>query len=85
MSTSFIIKKEIFDLQESHTDTELKFPNKNFFFNNYIVDIFLFVTASNFAIMVTTLVMYILYEHMKIKSIVTSLALQKIKDVCVGS
>ena len=34
-------KKEIFDLQERHTGMELESPNKNFFFNNYILDVFL--------------------------------------------
>ena len=38
-------KKDIFDLQERHTDKELELPDINFFFTNYTVDIFLFVTA----------------------------------------
>ena len=38
-------KKEIFDLKERHNNNNLDLANKNFFFNNYIVDIFLFVTA----------------------------------------
>ena len=33
-------KKEIFDLQERHTNIELELPNKNFFFNNYTIDIY---------------------------------------------
>ena len=37
-------KKESFDLYERHTDVELVLPNKNSFFNNYILDVFLFVT-----------------------------------------
>ena len=36
--------KEIFDLQERHDNTELN-TNKNFFSDNYIVDVFLFITA----------------------------------------
>ena len=75
-------KKEIFDLQERHTNTELELPNKNFFFNSYIVDIFLFVTAITLLV-VTTIVMYILCKHMKPKTLVTSLALQQIKEVGV--
>ena len=35
---------EIFDLQERHDNTELN-TNKNFFSENYIMDIFLFITA----------------------------------------
>ena len=38
-------KKEIFDLQERHINKKLEMSNKNFFFNNSTVDIFLFVTA----------------------------------------
>ena len=33
-------KKENFDLQERHTNKELELPNKNFFFSNYILDVF---------------------------------------------
>ena len=56
--------------------------NKNPFFNNYNVDIFLFVTVI-ILLVVTTMVMYILCKHMKLKSLVTSLALQQIKEVGV--
>ena len=38
--------KEIFDLQERHDSIVVKLnTNKNFFSDNYIVDIFLFITA----------------------------------------
>ena len=63
-----------------HNNNDLELPNKNFFFNNYTVDIFLFVT-SIISLVVTTIVMYILCKHMKLKSLVTSLALQQIKEV----
>ena len=36
--------KEIFDMQERHNSMELS-TNKNFFSENYSVDIFLFITA----------------------------------------
>ena len=75
-------KKEIFDLQERHNSNDLDLPNKNFFFNNYTVYIFLFGTAI-ISLVVTTIVMYILCKYMKIKSLVTSLALQQIKEVGV--
>ena len=75
-------RKETFDLQEGHTDMELELPNKNFFFDNYTIDIFLFVTAI-ISLLVTTLVMYILCNHMKLNTVVTSLALQQIKEVGV--
>ena len=57
-------------------------PSKSFFFNNYAINIFLFVTTI-ISLMVTTLVMYILCKHMKLKTLVTSLALQQIKEVGV--
>ena len=56
--------------------------NKNSFFNNYTVGIFLFVT-SIISLVVKTIVMYILCKHTKLKSLVTSLALQQIKEVGV--
>ena len=37
-------KKEIFDLKERH-DIDIESPNKNFFTNNIIVDIFIFTVA----------------------------------------
>ena len=55
-------------------------PNKNFFFKSYATDIFLFVTAI-ISLMVTTIVMYILCKHMKLKSLITSLASQQIKEI----
>ena len=61
---------------------ELELPNKNFFFNNYTIDIFLFVTAI-ISLLVTTIVMYILCKHMKLKILVTSLSLLQIKEVGV--
>ena len=49
---------------------------KNFFFDNHTIDIFLFVVAT-ISFLVTTVV----YKHTKLKSLVTSLALQQIKEV----
>ena len=71
---------EIFDLKEKHNNNDLDLPNKNVFFSNYAVHIFLFVIAI-ILLVVTTIVMYILCKHMKVKSLVTSLALQQIKEV----
>ena len=75
-------KKESFYLQERHTNMESELPNKNFFFNNYTIDIFMFVTAI-ILLLVTFIFMYILCKHMKLKTLVTSLALQQIKEVGV--
>ena len=52
--------KEIFDLQERHDGMEAKLnTNKNFFFDNYIVDIFLFITAI-ISLLTTALTVYLL-------------------------
>ena len=69
-------------MQERHTAMQFEVPNKHFFFNNYIVDILLFVIAIILPV-ATKLVMYILWKHMKLKPLVTSLALQQIKEVGV--
>ena len=52
-------------------------PNKNFFSKNLIVDVFLFVTAI-ISLLVT---IYLLCKHKKLRMLVTSLALQQIKEV----
>ena len=54
--------------------------NKNFFSNNYIVDIFLFITAV-ISLLVTTLATYLFCKYKKLKTLVTSLALQQVKEV----
>ena len=71
-------KKENFDLKERHNNNDLELANKNFFFNNYTVDIFLFVTTT-ILLVATTIVMYILCKHLKLNSLVTCLTLQQIK------
>ena len=72
-------KKEIFDLNERH-DTKDSTTNKNFFSDNYIVDIFLFITAV-ISLLVTTLAIYLLCKHKKLRTLVASLALQQEKEI----
>ena len=55
-------------------------PNKNFFSNNFIVDVFLF-TAAIISLLVITLVIYLLCKHEKLRMLVTSPALQKVREV----
>ena len=55
-------------------------PNKIFSSNNFIIDVFLFITAT-ISVLVTTLAIYLLCKHKKIRTLVTSLALQQIKEV----
>ena len=72
-------KKEIFDLQKRHNNG-LDLANKSSFFNNYTIDVFLFVTAI-ILLMVTPKVLYIICKHTKLTSLVTSLTLQQLRKV----
>ena len=56
--------KEIFDLQERHERMKLN-TNKNFFSDNYIMDIFMFISAI-ISLLATTLTAYLLYKHKKL-------------------
>ena len=71
--------KEIFNLQERHETTILN-TNKNFFFDNYIVDIFVFISTI-VSLLTTTLTVYLLCEHKKIRALITSLVLHQVKEV----
>ena len=55
-------------------------PNKNFFSDNIIMDIFLFV-ATIISLLVTTLAIYLLCKHKKLQTLVTCLALQQIREI----
>ena len=58
--------KDIFDLQEMHNNMEVKSnTNKNFFSDDYITDIFLFITAT-ISLLTTTLTVYLLCKHKKL-------------------
>ena len=72
-------KKEIFYLNGRHDTTDLT-TNKNFFSNNFIIDIFLFITAVT-SLLVTTLATYLLCKHKKLRMLVASLALEQVKEV----
>ena len=92
----YIKNKEMFDLKERLVSTveSLNNSNKNFFSNNYIVDIFMF-TSSIISLISTTLIIYlfckhkhiitlIIYlfcKHKHIRTLVISLILHKIKEV----
>ena len=82
----YIMNKEIFDLKERHVSTieSLNNSNKNFFSNNYIVDIFMF-TSSIISLTSTTLVIYLFCKHKHIRTLVASLILHKIKEVEASS
>ena len=72
-------KKEFFDLKERHDTTDL-ITSKNLFSNNYIVDIFLFITAV-ISLLVTTMAIYLLCKHKKLRTLIASLALQQVEEV----
>ena len=78
--------KEFFDLEERHVSTIklLNHSNKNFFSNNYIIDIFMF-TSSVISIISTTLIIYLFCKHKQIRTLMTSLILHKIKNVEASS
>ena len=75
-------KKEIFDLNERHGKSIVSdlTTNKNVFSKNYIIDVFLFITAV-ISLLVTTLAIYLLCKHKKLRMLVASLALQQVKEV----
>ena len=72
-------RKEIFDLQERHESTILN-TSKNFFSNNHIVDIFVFI-SSIISLTSTTLTIYLFCKHKKIKALIASLGLHQVKEL----
>ena len=73
--------KEFFDLKERHDIDELEkeFVIKNFF-NSQVVKIFKFVLAI-ISIIATVVTIYAICKHNKLRTLVTSLALQQVKEV----
>ena len=82
----YVRNKEIFDLKQRRVSTveSLNNLNKNFFSNNYIVDIFM-LTSSIISLIWTTLVIYLFCKHKYIRTVVASLILHKIKEVEANS
>ena len=74
--------KEIFDLKERHDTDELEteFASKNFFTNNFIIDVFVLITAI-ISVISTTIIIYTMCKHNKLRALVTSLAFQQAKEV----
>ena len=72
----------MFDFKQRHASTvkSLNNSNKNFFSNNYIVDIFMF-TSSIISLISTTLIIYLFCKHKNIRTPVAGLILHKIKEV----
>ena len=61
---SYTNHKEIFDLQKRHDSMELN-TNKNFFSDNYIVDILVFISMI-ISLLATTLTLYLLSKDKKL-------------------
>ena len=76
--------KEIFDLKERHVSRIFNYSSKNFFSNNYIMDIFMFV-SSVILLISTSLIIYLFCKHKQIRTLITRLILHKIKDVEASS
>ena len=74
--------KEIFDLKERHDIDELEteLASKNFFTNNFIIDVFVFAIAI-ISVISTKVIIYAICKHNKLRTLVTSLALQQAKAV----
>ena len=74
---SYTNHKEISDLQGRHDSMELN-TNKNFFSENYIVDIFMIVSVI-ISLLATTLTVYLLGKHKKLQMLIASLVLHQVK------
>ena len=79
--TQYKHDKEIFHLKERHDIDELEkeYANKNFF-NSQVVKIFIFGVAI-ISIISTVVTTYAICKHNKLRVLVTSLALQQVKEV----
>ena len=66
-------------MQERHDNTESN-TNKNFFSDNYIVDIFMFISAI-VSLLATTLTVYLLCKHKKLQTLIASLVLYQVEEV----
>ena len=75
-------RKQILDIEEEHIDDERNKLNTMFgsFLNSFMVDVFLFVTTL-IIIIVTMVVIYVVCGHSKLKTLVTTIALQHLKRV----
>ena len=71
--------KEIFDLQERHDNMAL-ITNKNFFSDNYVIYVFLFIVAI-ISLLATTLTIYLLCKHSKLRTLMASLVWHQVKEV----
>ena len=76
---SYAKHKEIFDLQERNENMILN-TSKNFFSDNYIMDMCVLISAIILTL-TTTLTVDLLYKQKKIRALITSLVLHQVKEV----
>ena len=69
-------------LQERHGYTFN--TNKNFFSNNHMLDIFIFVSLI-ISLISTTLIIYLICKHKKIRTLVATLTLHQTKEVSANT
>ena len=67
-------------MKERHDTMNIESPNKNFFTNNLIVDIFVFTAEINLAI-ATIRILYLMCKYNKLRTLLASLLLQQVKEV----
>ena len=78
---SYTNHKDIFDLHKRHDNMEVKLnSNKNFFSDNDIMDIFLFITVI-ISLLATTLTVFLFCKHKKLHMLIASLVLYQVKEV----
>ena len=67
-------------MKERHdiNELDLETPNKNFFTNNFIVDVFIIAII---LVITTMIILYVLCKHNKLLTLVSNLALQQVKEV----
>ena len=73
-------EKKIFDLDGRHASMETNLRKKKSLLWQVILDIFLFVAAI-ISVLVTLFAIYLLCKHTKLRTLLTSLVLQQIKEV----
>ena len=79
-------EKEIADLKGRHDidKLDLETSYKNFFTNNFIMDIFVFMIAI-ISVITTMMIIYLLCKHNKLRTLVVSLALQQVKEASAST
>ena len=81
LTTTLIIKKFLICKKKRHDNMDIKLnTDKNFFCDNYIMDIFLFITVI-ISLQATALTVYLLCKHKKLQMLIASLVLHQVKEV----